>query len=174
MLPMNSVIGWLANYLLFVMAAVAVATWIVREDRRTRLSSAAVAAFGLLIALALMVLAAHLHTDARPFVQNPSLHPLIKHSADNGFPSDHSVAAALIATVVILRHRLIGAGLALAALVVAVARVAAHVHHLQDVAAGLAIGVLAALLAGLLVGWLAAQVADRRARPASAGRAASG
>ncbi len=170
MLGMDSVIAWLANYLLFVMVAVALVTWLVREDRRTKLVSAAVAVIGLALALVFLVTAAHLHTDPRPFVQDPSLHPLIKHAADNGFPSDHSLAAGLLATVVFGRHRLVGAILVAAAVLVAASRVAAHVHHLQDVLAGLALGALA--------GWIAIVVVDRflvwrAARAADAGRPAS-
>jgi undecaprenyl-diphosphatase len=149
----NSVIAWLANYLLFAMAAVALITWLLREDFESKKRSAAIAVIGLVLAVLLLMAAGGLHTDARPFVQNPSLHPLIKHSADNGFPSDHCVAAGLLTSVVILRHRLIGMVLAVAAAVLAAARVAAHVHHLQDVLAGLALGVLA--------GWLATVLVDR-------------
>lgn len=148
---MNSVIAWLANYLLFVMAAVAFVAWTLREGWRTKAVSALVVVAGLVIAFVVVMIAARLHADPRPFVQNPSLHPLIRHSADNGFPSDHSVAAALLAAIVIVWHRLLGTILALAAVVIAAARVAAHVHHLQDVLAGLAIGVFAAWIATLLI-----------------------
>lgn len=149
---MDSLIAWLANYLLYVMAAGAAGFWLWREDRAGKVRLAASALLGLGLTLVLIVVAARLHTDARPFVQNPHLHPLIAHSADNGFPSDHSAAAGLIATVVALRDRLIGAVFGVAAVVVAATRVAAHVHHLQDVVAGLALGAVAALIATVLVG----------------------
>jgi membrane-associated phospholipid phosphatase len=155
----NSVIAWLANYLLFVMAAVALITWLLREDFRSKKRSAAITVIGLVFAVILLMTAAALHTDARPFVQNPSLHPLIKHSADNGFPSDHCIAAGLLTSVVIFRHRLTGVVLAAAAVLLAAARVAAHVHHLQDVLAGLVLGALAGWLATLLVDRLADRVA---------------
>jgi undecaprenyl-diphosphatase len=159
----DSTIAWLANYLLIGMAAVALITWVTREDLASKKRSAAVAVIGLVLAVLLLVTAAGLHTDARPFVQNPSLHPLIKHSADNGFPSDHCLAAGLLASVTIGRHRLLGAVLAIAAVVLAAARVAAHVHHLQDVLAGLALGALA--------GWLGTVLVDKATdRWAAAGR----
>ncbi|HEX8092407.1 phosphatase PAP2 family protein, partial [Jatrophihabitans sp.] len=142
---------WLANYLLIAMAAVALLTWMLREDRHSKTRSAAIALIGLVFAVLLLVTAAALHTDARPFVQDPSLHPLIRHSADNGFPSDHCVAAGLLASVVFFRHRLTGVVLAAAAVVLAAARVAAHVHHLQDVLAGLTLGALAGWLATVLL-----------------------
>lgn len=153
---MNTVIAWLANYLLYVMAAAAAVVWLVREDRSGKIQLAAAAVLGLLLTLGLIVLMAHLHDDPRPFVVNHSLHPLISHSADNGFPSDHSAAAALIATLLWLRNRWVGVALGVAALLVGVARVAAHVHHVQDIAAGFAIGIVAA--------WLATTVVTRAVR----------
>jgi undecaprenyl-diphosphatase len=168
---MDSMIAWLANYLLFVMVALALFTWVVREDLQSKKRSAVIAAIGLVLAMVLLVSAAGLHTDARPFVQNHALRPLIKHSADNGFPSDHCIAAGLLASVVFFRHRLIGAVLAAAAVVLAAARVAAHVLHLLDVVAGLALGALA--------GWLATVLVDkapswRGARRQNNGRATAG
>jgi membrane-associated phospholipid phosphatase len=158
---MDSLIAWLADNLLLVMLAVALFTWLALEDAGSRKRSAAVAVLGLGFALLLLVTAASLHTDVRPFVQNHALRPLIKHSADNGFPSDHCLAAGLLTSVVILRHRVVGAMLAGAAVVLAAARVAAHVHHVQDVVAGLLLGALAGWLATVLVdralGWRAAR-----------------
>jgi undecaprenyl-diphosphatase len=146
----NTLIAFLANYLIFGMAAVFAMLWLFLDPRATKLLVAGSAVAGLLITFALILLAAKLHTDSRPFVQNPSLHPLIKHAADNGFPSDHSAGAGLIAALAVWRHRVLGAILGAAAIVVAAARVAAHVHHVQDVVAGLAIGVVAAALGILL------------------------
>src|SRR4051812_43906748 len=148
---MDTVIAWLANYLLWALAAAAAVHGVVRERGSGRLAAVAAAGVGLGLTLVFITLAAKLHTDPRPFVQNPELHPLISHSADNGFPSDHSAAAGLIAMLVTLRDRRFGAVLWAAAIVVAVARMAAHVHHLQDVVAGLTLGALAAVLATALV-----------------------
>ena len=148
---MDTLIAWTANYLLWAMLAAAGAVWLFREDRDGRIRLAAAAVLGLVLALGFIVTAAHLHDDPRPFVVNPRLHPLISHSADNGFPSDHSAAAGLIAALVWFRHRWIGLLLAVAAVVLAAARVAAHVHHVQDVAVGLALGALAATVATLAV-----------------------
>jgi undecaprenyl-diphosphatase len=147
----DTLIAWLANYLLWVMVAGAAVHGLVRERGSARLAAAAAAAVGLGLTLLFIVLAAKLHTDPRPFVQNPDLHPLISHSADNGFPSDHSAAAGLIAMLVTVRDRRVGALFWLAAIGVGAARMAAHVHHLQDVVAGLGIGALAAVLATALV-----------------------
>lgn len=155
---MNDLTVWAAQYLLWVMVAVFAAIWLWAETRRGKVTLAAAGVIGLVITVILIMVAGALHTDPRPFVQNPSIHPLFAHAPDNGFPSDHSAAAALIAVLIAIRHRWYGAGLGLLAIVIAWARVAAHVHHTQDVVAGLAIGVVAAALAyaaaQIISGWL--------------------
>jgi membrane-associated phospholipid phosphatase len=60
-------------------------------------------------------LTGQLHTNPRPFVHDPASTPLFPHSADNGFPSDHSAAAALIAVLVARYRRALGALLGVAA-----------------------------------------------------------
>jgi undecaprenyl-diphosphatase len=141
---------WVAQYLLYVMAAAFVAIWLFRERRSGRVELAIAVIVGLICCGIFIVVAAHLHTDPRPFVGHPNVHPLFHHAADNGFPSDHSVAAGLIATLILMRHRLLGLLLWICAAAIAAARVHAQVHHVQDVVAGLLLGALAALI-GLLV-----------------------
>jgi membrane-associated phospholipid phosphatase len=101
--------------------------------------------------------------DPRPFVQAPSSPPLFPHAADNGFPSDHGAAGGLLAALVTAHKRAVGAVVAVGAVLIAAARVAAHVHHVQDVVAGLAIGVAAGVLAVWTVNRIVA-VRARRAR----------
>ena len=153
---MDNLTVWVAKYLLYVMVVIFAAVWLFAEHRAGRIELTVAAIVGLACCGLFIVLAGHLHNDPRPFVDNPSLRPLFAHSPDNGFSSDHSVAAGLLATLVVVRHRLVGLLLWLCALAVAAARVHAHVHHVQDVVAGLLLGVLAALI-GLLVGGLAAR-----------------
>lgn len=137
--------------------------WLVYERGWGRWRLAAAAVLGLGLTLVGIVIAGHLHTDPRPFVQDPSLTPLFSHAPDNGFPSNHSAAAGLIAALVLLRRRwLIGLGLAGCAVAVGAARVAAHVHHVQDIVAGLLIGAAAAAIALVLVALLSSRLAARR------------
>lgn len=158
---MDNVTIWVAQYLLYVMAVAFVLIWLFAERGLGRIQLAISAVVGLIFCGIFIYAAAHLHTDPRPFVGHPSVHPLFKHAADNGFPSDHSVAAGLIATLVIVRHRLIGAVLALCAIAIAAARVHAEVHHLQDVVAGLLFGVLAAIIGMLAARLVLARHAHR-------------
>lgn len=151
---MHTVIVWTAQYLLFVLAAVFVLVWLFAENWRGRIFLAISAVFGVILMVGFLYIAKDVHHDPRPFVDNPHIKPLFAHGRDDGFPSDHSLAAALIAGLMAWRHRVIGALLAVGAVAIAWARVAAHVHHLQDVLAGLALGAAAALLAGLAAHWL--------------------
>jgi undecaprenyl-diphosphatase len=101
-------------------------------------------------------LAAHVHADPRPFVHDPRSTPLFAHPADNGFPSDHAAAGGLLTALVFRYRRALGILVGVAAVLVSVARVAAHVHHVQDVVAGLLIGLVAGG-AGILLTTLAAR-----------------
>ena len=148
---MDTVIVWAAQYLLWVMVAGFAAVWLFAEDRRGKIELAARAIIGGVLMVIFLYVAKSVHHDPRPFVQNPHIKPLFGHSRDDGFPSDHSLAAGLMAVLIFVRHRLLGLLFIAAAVAIAWARVAAHVHHLQDVLAGLLLGGLAAVLASLLV-----------------------
>jgi undecaprenyl-diphosphatase len=160
----NTVIVAVAQYLLFVLALVAGLTWFAL-DRAGKVRLAAEAVLGLALLGAGIWLAGALHADPRPFVQNPSLHPLFPHPADNGFPSDHAAAAGLLTALVLRYRRGLGVLVGIGAVLVAAARVAAHVHHLQDVVAGLLIGLAAGGLAILLTAFVAARLPGPVRRP---------
>jgi len=147
-----------AQYLLWVMVAGFALVWLLAESRRGKIELAAQAVVGIVLMVIFLYVAKSVHHDPRPFVQNPHITPLFGHSRDDGFPSDHSLAAGLIATLVLLRHRLVGIAFVAAAIAIAWARVAAHVHHLQDVVAGLLLGGLAAVLAWLIVSLLLGRI----------------
>jgi undecaprenyl-diphosphatase len=129
-------------------------------SRRQKTVLTAEAVLGLLLVGAGIWVAGHLHADARPFVHDPASKPLFGHAADNGFPSDHGAAAGLLTALVFRYKRMLGVIVGAGAGLIAWARVAAHVHHGQDVIAGLAIGVGMGVLAIWLVSLLA--VALRR------------
>jgi undecaprenyl-diphosphatase len=118
-------------------------------------------------------IAGRLHVDPRPFVQDPSTAPLFPHPADNGFPSDHAAAGGLLTALVLRHRRALGVLVGIGAVLVAAARVAAHVHHVQDVAAGLLLGLAAGAIAVLLTGIAAARL-PRTGRSGSASGAPRG
>jgi undecaprenyl-diphosphatase len=137
------------QYALYVVAVAALIVWLT-AIRREKINLAIEAIFVMVLATVMIKVAGAAHSDPRPFVQNPALKPLFAHSADNGFPSDHTALAAAIAGLVTPYRRLIGYLLGLLTIALGVSRVAANIHHLQDVAAGLIIGYLAAILGVVL------------------------
>jgi undecaprenyl-diphosphatase len=149
-----------AQDLLPVLAFAAALVWVTR-DRSGKVALAGQAAVGLLLVGVGIWLAGTLHVDPRPFVQDPSSPPLFPHAADNGFPSDHGAAGGLLAALVTAHKRTVGAVVAAGAVLIAAARVAAHVHHVEDVVAGLAIGAAAGVLAVWIINWMAAMRARR-------------
>jgi membrane-associated phospholipid phosphatase len=150
-----------AQYLLFGLALVAALLWLTL-GRSDKLRFAAEAVLGLAVVGIGIWAAGSLHVDPRPFVHDPGSVPLFPHPADNGFPSDHAAAAGLLTVLVLRWKRLLGVLVGVGAVLIAVARVAAHVHHAQDVVAGLAIGLAAGAVGIWLAGLLAAAIARRR------------
>ncbi|MDQ6779634.1 MAG: phosphatase PAP2 family protein [Candidatus Eremiobacteraeota bacterium] len=98
------------------------------------------------VAVALTIVAGHTLFDARPFV---ALHtaPLVPHSSDNGFPSDHSSVAGFIAVAACFLDPLAGAVAIGAALGIGIARIYCLLHWPGDVIAGWCIGALPAIVA---------------------------
>jgi undecaprenyl-diphosphatase len=142
----NTLIVLVAQYLLYVLVVIAGLVWLTR-GRREKAVLATQAVLGLaLVGIGIWV-AAHVHTDPRPFVHDPASKPLFAHPADNGFPSDHSAAAGLLTALVFRYKRALGLIVAAGGVLIAWARVAAHVHHGQDVITGFGIGVVAGVLA---------------------------
>jgi membrane-associated phospholipid phosphatase len=167
----NTLIVLVAQYLLVGLALLAGFTWLTL-DRAGKLRLAVEAVVGLAVVGAAIWIAGKVHVDPRPFVQDPATHPLFAHPADNGFPSDHAAAGGLLTALVLRYRRVLGVVVGVGAILIDVARVAAHVHHAQDVVAGLALGLLAGI-AGVLV----TAVAARRlaaARHQTGGVAAAG
>ena len=151
---MNALIVAVAQYLLFGLALLAGLTWLTL-DRAGKLRLAVEAVLGVAVLGLGIWLAGSIHVDPRPFVQDPSTAALFPHAADNGFPSDHAAAGGLLTALVLRHRRAVGVLVGIGAVLVAAARVAAHVHHVQDIVAGLLLGLLAGV-AGILVTRVAA------------------
>jgi undecaprenyl-diphosphatase len=160
----NTLIVLVAQYLLFGLVLLAGLAWL-PLDREGKLRMAAAGVLGLAVLGLGIWIAGALHVDPRPFVQDPSTTPLFPHSPDNGFPSDHAAAGGLLTALVLRYRRGLGVLVGVGAVLVAAARVAAHVHHVQDVVAGLALGLLAGTVGILLTAAVAGAVWSVRRRP---------
>ena len=144
---MNDLIIFCAKYLIIVPVLVWIFVfWRLKLSKRL-LALTVLAGF---LALVASRVASHLFYDPRPFV-NHSVKPLISHSADNGFPSDHTLLAATLSSVIYFFDRKLAAISFAATLLVSLGRIGAHVHSPIDIIGSLVIAVAAAWLAQYLV-----------------------
>lgn len=148
---MDNLIVFAAKYLIFLLGLVVGLYWLWRS-RADKLKLGLSLISALVVALVLAKLAGKFYYHARPFVTQ-NIKPLIPHAADNGFPSEHSIATATLATVVYFFNRQFGLGLFVGAVLVGLGRIGAHVHSPIDIITGLALG--------LLAGWIGHQLANQ-------------
>ncbi len=145
---MNSIIIFVAKYF-FVVSILLVASYWIRASASVKIELTWRLALGGVLAFALAALAGHLYFDPRPFVTH-HLIPLIPHSRDNGFPSDHALLTAFLGFTMLLYSRTLGLTLLVVAFLVGTARVAAHIHNPRDIVASFVIAALAVALTQLL------------------------
>lgn len=133
-----------ANDVVFVMAAV----WLIAIVRqRTRLTLATLARIVVLVALSYLasLILGHIIVDPRPYIVDHTT-PLAPVAHDNGFPSDHTLLAAVITASLWWIDRRIMAVCAAGTLLVMLGRMAIGAHHTLDVLGSVAIVVVATLL----------------------------
>src|SRR4051812_41640540 len=87
-----------ANYLYLFLLLIAL-VWFIVQPRAAQIEMAAWGLAALPLMLILLIIAGFVYNDPRPFVAE-HFTPLIPHSADNGFPSDHTLICSATATIV--------------------------------------------------------------------------
>lgn len=158
---MHELIKIVASYFIVIpVLAVVYMAFVVKQRRRLELLASLVV--GGVLSLVLAKIASHLYNDPRPFVQG-HFTPLLPHSNDNGFPSDHTLLAAFIGWTILRYSRRTGIILLVVAGLIGAARMAASIHHLSDVLASFVLAGLGSALAVLVVRWLATRYAGKRA-----------
>ena len=157
---MHAIVTFIAQYLLFILIAIAGIYWL-KQDNIAKLKIAFIGIVGSLIALILMKIGAALFYDPRPFVTHNVI-PYFQHAADNGFPSDHTSLAAVLAVTLFFASRKLGIALLIGAILVGSARVVAHVHSPIDIIGGLVIGIVSVYVSHSLY-----QAWQRRRHPVS-------
>ncbi len=139
---MDSIIVFCAKYLVLFIFALTIYTWYKTKNRR-QFTAAVILA--VIFALILTKLAGSLYYHPRPFAVE-HIKPLIDHAADNGFPSEHTVAAMTLTAIIYFYRKKFAAAALILTLGVAVGRILAHVHSVVDILGGLLIGALAGYL----------------------------
>ena len=95
------------------------------------------------------LIAGHSYVNPRPFVVE-NFTPLIPHSPDNGFPSDHVLLVASIASVFTFFNIRVALVLWIITLLVGISRVYVGVHHPIDVLASALITFFAAYITHII------------------------
>lgn len=152
--------GWLhavmtayATYGVVLFGLLLVAGWWLarRSGSPVRMASALWAGVGTLVAVAVnQPIVADVH-EARPYTSLPHVLVLVHRSTDPSFPSDHATMAGAVAAGLFFVNRRLAAVAAVAALVMAFARVYVGAHFPADVVAGLVLGAVVVTLGRLLL-----------------------
>jgi membrane-associated phospholipid phosphatase len=102
--------------------------------------------------------------EARPYTVYPHELVLVTRTHDFSFPSDHAVMAGAVTVGLLLVDRRLGLVTALAALLLAFARVYVGAHFPADVVAGLLFGAAVSLVGYLLVRGVLVMLVERLSR----------
>lgn len=128
---MSFIIIFCAKYLLFISIAIAAFVFLLASKTK-KIKAIYIGLISSLAALIITKISAHFIYDPRPFAVK-NIQPLIQHAADNGFPSDHTLVAALIASIVFTFNKKAGLVLLLIAILIGASRILAEVHHPLDI-----------------------------------------
>jgi membrane-associated phospholipid phosphatase len=131
-----------ANYGVVLFAGLLLVGWWVARStgQHTAVAAALWTPLGALAALAINQPIVNGVREARPYAVLPSMLLLAHRSSDYSFPSDHAVMAGAVAGGLFLVDRRLGVVAALAALLMAFARVYIGAHWPGDVEVGLVLG----------------------------------
>ncbi len=146
---MTSFIIFSAKYLYFVIIILA-ALYFFSQPRQKQKDILYFSAVSLLLVYLLGAVARYLYFDPRPFVAG-NFTPLIPHAPDNGFPSDHMLLSAALASILFYFNQKLGAIAWLLAFLVGTSRVYAGVHHWVDIFGSVLIAIFAVWVAYLIV-----------------------
>lgn len=125
---------------LAVFALVLLLMWFFGKEKYkyTVVFAAITGALGLLINFIL----GHIYNEPRPFVTH-HVHLLIQHAKDSSFPSDHATGTFSLALAVLWRkHRKIGFGMLLFAILTGISRVYVGHHYPFDVLASVVVALI--------------------------------
>ncbi len=146
---MNAFFIFGAKYL-YLFSILIAAIYFFRASAETKKKMVVLGITSFALAFALSVAARAAYYSPRPFVEY-GFTPLISHAPDNGFPSDHTLLAAAVASVMLFFNIHIGIWLWLAAAVVGLSRVYAGIHSFPDIIGSGTIALISALLAYAII-----------------------
>ncbi len=129
---MDSIIIFGARHLTAVMILIAL-VFFLRLSREKKKEMIMFAIITLPIIYLTAKISSFFYFNPRPFVVGNFV-PLVAHVPDNGFPSEHTLLSAAVASIAYFFNKKLGIILFILALLVGASRVLAGVHHSLDVA----------------------------------------
>ena len=146
---MSNIIIFGAKYL-YLAAIIVAVLYFLKQPREIKKKIIILGLVSLPVIYIVAKLAGLLHYNSRPFVVG-NFTPLIPHADDNGFPSDHTLILAAIASLLYPFNKKISLLLWFITLAVGLSRVFAGVHHLVDIFASIIIAISIAALTYRLI-----------------------
>lgn len=142
---MHFIILFIAEYAIIVVGLIAAVYWLTLS-KKNKIRFIIFGIIAGLVGLVLMKVGAAIFYDPRPFVSHNVI-PIYPHANDNGFPSDHTALAAVIAVTVYAFSKRLGLTLFVFALAIGLARVLGYIHSPIDIVGSIVLAVSAALVA---------------------------
>ncbi len=141
---MDLVVLYTAKYLVFVIVLLAGVYWLTLPKKQ-KIQMLIFAVILAIVAFLLTRIGGMLYYDPRPFVSH-SVTPIYPHPDNNGFPSDHTALAFVVASSVFYMSKKIGAIFLVLALMVGVSRVIGNIHSPIDIVGSIVFVVIAYVL----------------------------
>jgi|EndMetStandDraft_3_1072993.scaffolds.fasta_scaffold363159_2 undecaprenyl-diphosphatase len=142
---MDMFIVFCAKYLIIVIGLLALGYWLTLPRKQ----KTEVLIMGIITGIVAFILAktgGAMFTDPRPFVSD-GVTPLFAYTADNGFPSDHTLLGMIVTMALLSVSRKWAVNLFVLTVIVGASRVLAGVHHPIDIVGSILFGALGGVVA---------------------------
>ncbi len=140
---LKTAVGFCARWVIYLLIPLAAALYRIRAYRIVVIEAfwSALAAFALSAALSALI------GRVRPYLAVPGVVGLVPPNIQHGsFPSSHTAIAVAVAIALANGHPALGIAMLVAAILIALARIAAGMHYPTDILGGIAVGIVAVLL----------------------------
>jgi undecaprenyl-diphosphatase len=127
---LDGVMVFVTQNALIIYAAILLIMWFFGKDKykNTVIFATITGVIGLLINFVI----GHIYFEPRPFVSH-KVNLLTSHASDASFPSDHGTGAFSLSLAVLYRHRKLGVGMVLFAILTGISRVYVGHHYPFDI-----------------------------------------
>jgi len=140
---LDGIMTFVSQRALIIYALVLLVMWFVGKEKNkyTVVYAVITGVLGLIINFVI----GHIYFEPRPFVTH-KVHMLLPHAADASFPSDHTTGAFSLAIAVLFRHRKLGIGMLLFAVLTGFSRIYVGHHYPFDVLGSIVVGLVASVI----------------------------